>query len=184
MIVARGVSRRYGGDVALHPTDFELKAGELVALVGPNGAGKSTLLAILAGALEPSSGSVRRDRDVAWAPQRPAVYARLTPRENVELFARLARTAPAPVSLPDRPVGDLSVGQRQQLNLELAFLGSPRVALLDEPTASLDPDRRDELWRTLERLRADGGAVAFATQSPDEAERASRVVRLEHGRVV
>jgi ABC-type multidrug transport system ATPase subunit len=75
------------------------------------------------------------------------------------------------------------VGQRQQLNLVLAFLGSPRTALLDEPTASLDPVRRGELWRSLERLCADGGAVAFATQSPDEAERAHRVVRLEGGRV-
>jgi ABC-type multidrug transport system ATPase subunit len=184
LISARGVSRRYGGDVALHPTDFDLRAGELVALVGPNGAGKSTLLAILAGALEPSSGTVRRERDVAWAPQRPAAYARLTPHENVELFARLGRTAPEPVALPDRPVGDLSVGQRQQLNLVLAFLGSPRVALLDEPTASLDPDRREELWRAVDRLRADGGAVAFATQALDEAARADRVVRLEHGRVV
>ena len=183
MIEAHGVSRRYGGDVALHPTDFELRSGELVALVGPNGAGKSTLLAILAGALAPSTGSVRREGDVAWAPQRPAVYARLTPRENVALFARLARAEPRDVELPDRHVARLSVGQRQQLNLALAFLGAPRTAVLDEPTASLDADRRDELWRDLDALREAGGAVVFATQLRDESARADRVVRLEHGRV-
>ena len=184
MISAHRVSRRYGGAVALHPTDFELSPGELVALVGPNGAGKSTLLSLLAGALEPSSGTVAREGSVAWAPQRPAVYGRLTPRENVALFARLADVAPEPVDLPDRPVADLSVGQRQQVNLVVAFLGTPSAALLDEPTASLDPDRREELWRTVEELRAGGGGVAFATPLGDEAARADRVVRLEHGRVV
>jgi ABC-type multidrug transport system ATPase subunit len=183
MIAARGVSRRYGAGVALHPTDFELGAGELVALVGPNGAGKSTLLSILAGALPPSSGTVRREGAVAWAPQRPAVYTRLTPRENLTLFARLADTTPEPVDLPDRPVAELSVGQRQQLNLAVAFLGSPRTALLDEPTASLDPAHREELWAALERLRADGGAVAFVTQLPEETERADRVLHLDAGRV-
>ena len=68
------------------PAICELAAGETVALVGPNGAGKSTLLSILAGALDPSSGGVERAVAVGWAPQRPALYAKLTPRENVELF--------------------------------------------------------------------------------------------------
>ena len=185
MISARGVSRRYGAGVALHPTDFELAAGELVALVGPNGAGKSTLLAILAGALEPSSGSVRRTGAVAWAPQQPALYGRLTPNQNLRLFARLERADVVAQSheLPDRPAATLSVGPRQLLNLEIAFLGSPRTALLDEPTAALDANRRAELWAALERLRTDGGAVAFVTQLPEEAERADRVLRLDAGRV-
>ena len=183
MIVARGVSRRYGADVALHPTDLELATGEVVALVGPNGAGKSTLLSLLAGALEPSSGTVERSVEAGWAPQRPALYAKLTPRENVELFARLAGVAAAPLDLPDRPVGELSVGQRQRVNLALAFLGEPRVLLLDEPTASLDADRREELWDRVRALRAAGGAAAFATQSADEAALADRVLRLEDGRL-
>src|SRR5205085_7099063 len=92
---ARGVSRRFGRDVALAPTDLVVSPGEVVALVGPNGAGKSTLLALLAGALEPSEGVVEQGDGVqiGWAPQRPAFYGRLTPRANLELFARLQEEA-------------------------------------------------------------------------------------------
>jgi ABC-2 type transport system ATP-binding protein len=77
----------------------------------------------------------------------------------------------------------LSVGMRQRLNLALALLGSPQVLLLDEPTASLDAPRRALLWQRVERLRAAGGAVCFATQNADELGRATRVARIEEGRL-
>ena len=185
MIVARSVSRRYGAHVALHPTDFELREGEAVALVGPNGAGKSTLLGLLAGALQPSGGTVERIVATGWAPQRPALYSKLTPGENVALFARLADVSGVVGrgdALPERPAGELSVGQRQRLNLELAFLGSPRALLLDEPTASLDDERRHDLWARVDELRAEGGAVVYATQLEEETARADRVVHLDAGR--
>src|SRR5881396_2370058 len=91
MLAAREVARRFGAQVALRLCSLEVWDGEVLALVGPNGAGKSTLLALLAGALEQSEGVVERPEDVriGWAPQRPAFYGRLTPRENLELFARL-----------------------------------------------------------------------------------------------
>jgi ABC-2 type transport system ATP-binding protein len=195
---ARGVSRRFGRDLALAPTDLIVSAGEVVALVGPNGAGKSTLLALLAGALEPSEGTVERAEDVriGWAPQRPAFYGRLTPRENLELFARLEGEAdPAAAAarllgafeLPDGAgsSGTLSVGNRQRLNLAIALLGSPRVLLLDEPTASLDPTQRQRLWERVDDVRERGGAVVFATQNLEEvAGHADRVVKLEDGRLV
>jgi ABC-2 type transport system ATP-binding protein len=195
LVRALGVARRYGDVEALAPTDVELHAGETVALVGANGAGKSTLLGILAGALEPSEGSVTTHARLGWVPQRPAQYARLSPRENLELFARLERV-PDPAaassdllhrfSLPagPQPAGELSVGNRQRLNVALSLLGAPRVLLLDEPTASLDPAQRRLVWDVVNALRGEGGAVCFATQNVEEVAHADRVVALRDGRVV
>jgi ABC-2 type transport system ATP-binding protein len=195
LVRALGVARRYGDVEALAPTDFELHAGETVALVGANGAGKSTLLAILAGALEPTEGSVETHARLGWVPQRPAHYARLSPRENLELFARLERVPDAIAAARDllqrfslppgpQPAGELSVGNRQRLNVALSLLGAPRVLLLDEPTASLDPVQRRLVWDVVNALRGEGGAVCFATQNVEEVEHADRVVALQDGRVI
>jgi ABC-type multidrug transport system ATPase subunit len=194
LLAARGVSRRFGDRVALEPTDVELHAGETVALVGPNGAGKSTLLALLAGALEPSSGAVDARARIGWVPQRASLYRKLTARENLALFARLegepdvegaASALIAEFDLPaDVPAGALSVGNRQRLNVAIGFLGRPQVLLLDEPTASLDPEHRASLWQDVLKVPADGGAVCFVTQHQDERERAQRVLELQDGRLV
>jgi ABC-2 type transport system ATP-binding protein len=174
---ARGVSRRYGARIALRPTDLELRPAETLALVGPNGAGKSTLLAILAGALDASTGAVERSGRIGWVPQRPAHYGRLSARENLELFARLegapARDADrllAEFELPDDGAAsaNLSVGNRQRLNLALALIGRPDALLLDEPTAALDPAQRRRLWERVDALRRDGGSICFATQNLEE----------------
>jgi ABC-2 type transport system ATP-binding protein len=196
LLAARAVAKHFGSQLALAPTDFELADGEAFALVGPNGAGKSTLLALLAGALEPSSGSVERRAGarIGWAPQRPAQYARLSPRENLELFARLDGGARpeqvgellAEFELPDGDAlaGDLSVGNRQRLNLAIALLGDPGALLLDEPTAALDPEQRRRLWERLDAQRETGVALLFVTQHGDEVERhADRVVALREGAI-
>jgi len=193
---AQGVARRYGTQVALEPTDIEVRAGETLALIGPNGAGKSTLLSVLAGALGPTAGRVERVNDVrvGWVPQRPALYDRLTARENLELFARLEGEGDHAVvaerlllrfDVPaDRPAHTLSVGNRQRLNVALALLGDPRVLLLDEPTASLDPGQRRRLWETVTALRDEGGSVVFATQNLEEVDLyADRVAVLQRGRL-
>jgi len=196
LVRALQVARRYGEIEALAPTDLELYAGEIVALVGPNGAGKSTLLAIAAGALEPTQGTVESQARVGWVPQRPAHYARLSARENLELFARLegdrdpagsATRLLERFALPPerRPSGELSVGNRQRLNVALSLLGDPRVLLLDEPTASLDPGQRRRVWDVVDDLRDEGGAICFATQNVEEVgEHADRVLVLQNGRVV
>ena len=195
LLAAQGVSRRFGKHVALEPTDVDLRAGETIALTGPNGAGKSTLVAILAGALGPSAGIVEAHARIGWVPQRASLYRRLSARENLELFARLegehdpaaaASSLLAEFELPDddRAAGALSVGNRQRLNVALALLGSPRVLLLDEPTASLDPEQRSRLWDDVLSLPARGGAVCFVTQHEDELHRADRVLELRDGRLV
>jgi ABC-type multidrug transport system ATPase subunit len=191
---AHEVGRRFGAQIALEPTDIDVRVGEALALVGPNGAGKSTLLALLAGALEPTAGSVERVGGVrvGWVPQQAALYDRLSARENLELFARLeGEREPAGVAVrllerfdvpTDRPAHTLSVGNRQRLNVALALLGDPSVLLLDEPTASLDPGQRRRLWETVTQLRDGGGSVVFATQNLEELHLyADRVAVLQRG---
>jgi len=190
------VTRRFGRRVVLEPTDLDVGTGEVVALGGPNGAGKSTLLAILAGALRPTGGTVAAPAKLGWMPQRPALYGRLTPRENLELFARLAgladvgdavarALAEVGLDVEERHAADLSVGNQQRLNLAIGLLGEPSVLLLDEPTASLDARRRGGLWELVARVRGAGGGVLFATHNLDEARRvADRLLVLEEGRLV
>ena len=196
LLAAHGAGRRFGSRRALDPVDLALAPGEAVALVGPNGAGKSTLLALLAGVLEPSEGRVERAAGVrvGWAPQRPAHYGRLSARENLELFARLAAD-PDPRSSAERALvsldlpperrqsNDLSVGMRQRLSIALALLGEPEIVLLDEPTASLDEPRRVRLWELVNEVRGRGGVVCFATQVPEDVARADRVVSIDDGHV-
>ena len=171
--------------------------GDALALIGPNGAGKSTLLSILAGALDPSDGSVASGSPkVGWVPQKPAHYQRLSPRENLELFARLEGVPEAKevagrylglLDLPDdgRLTAQLSAGNQQRLNVAVALLAGPDVLLLDEPTASLDPRQRRLLWEVSAQVREREGAVVFATQNLEELERfATRVAVLVGGELV
>jgi ABC-2 type transport system ATP-binding protein len=196
LLRATGISRRYGARIALAPLDFELRRGETVALLGSNGAGKSTLLSLLAGSLEPTAGDVawREGVRVGWVPQRPAQYARLSPKENLVLFARLggepdatgaSERMLAAFGLPSdgRPSGELSVGNRQRLNVAIGLLGEPDALLLDEPTASLDPGQRRRLWTTAAALSGSGGALVFATQNLEELEQADRVIALRDGQL-
>ncbi len=190
LLAARGVARRFGARVALQPTTLQLQGGEVVALVGPNGAGKSTLLAILAGALAPSEGAVERHARVGWVPQRSAHYGRLTALENLRLFAELervdARRADELLAAfdlpPDVRAARLSVGNRQRLDVALALLADPQVLLLDEPTASLDPQQRARVWEIARDVAERGGAVLVATHHWEELEgRASRTLELVEG---
>ncbi|MGD9695619.1 MAG: ABC transporter ATP-binding protein [Thermoleophilia bacterium] len=201
LLAARGLTRRYRGVAALDGVDLDLAAGESVALLGPNGAGKTTLLGMLAGVTRRDGGTVEwpsgDGRRVGWVPQQPAVYARLTTRENLRLFAAL-EGAPDPDAtaaellaradlgaFADRLASRLSTGTLQRLNLAVALAGRPDALLLDEPSATLSPDQRLRMWDWLHGLRADGGpAILFSTQSVEEAGRhADRLVVLAGGRL-
>jgi ABC-2 type transport system ATP-binding protein len=186
--------------VALDEVSFTLPSGDSAAVIGPNGAGKTTLLSILAGSLEPSSGSVTRPAGrgaVGWVPQQTALYSKLTVAENLTLFARLQRVGDVAAGvarmleqtgLSERS-GDrletLSGGNRQRVNIAIGLLARPRVLLLDEPGSSLDPRQRGRLWEFIAALTADGTSVVYSTHDLLEARRhADLVLALEDGRLV
>ncbi|HEY1458381.1 MAG TPA: ABC transporter ATP-binding protein [Solirubrobacteraceae bacterium] len=192
------LTKYYGAREALGGVSFDTASSEKVAIIGPNGAGKTTLLSIVAGIQPPSSGTVSRaPGEVGWVPQQPAVYAKLSVAENLELFARLERVAdPAAVvarmleqtGLGERAseqLGKLSGGNRQRVNIAIGLLADPAVLLLDEPSSSLDPRQRERLWEFIDGLAQRGTAVVFSTHNVAEAERhADRVLVLADGELL
>jgi ABC-2 type transport system ATP-binding protein len=192
------LAKRYGELEALRDVSFQASAGELVAVVGPNGAGKTTLLSIIAGIQSPSAGTVSASAgEVGWAPQQPALYLKLSVAENFELFARLEGVCDPHAAVArmleqtglgeraHEPVGRLSGGNRQRVNVALGLIGEPPVLALDEPSASLDPGQRERLWEFVLRRVADGTTVVFSTHNVSEAQRyADRVLVLANGRLL
>ena len=196
VIRASDVCHDYGSRRAVDGVSLTLGAGEMVALIGPNGAGKTTLLSMLAGVLAPSSGSVSAGGRVGWVPQHSGLYARLSVAENLRFFARLAGVADVDAAveamvgqmgLEERagePVGRLSGGNRQRVNVGIGLLGMPAVLLLDEPTSALDPAQRERLWAFIARYVDAGTAVLFSTHDMDEAGRhPDRVLEMVEGRL-
>jgi ABC-2 type transport system ATP-binding protein len=198
VLSVRALAKSYGELQALRDVSFDIDQGELAALIGPNGAGKTTLLSIIAGIQGPSAGTISRaPGEVGWAPQYPALYSKLSVAENLELFARL-ENVPDPRAAVERmldqtglreragaAVGRLSGGNRQRVNVAVALLGEPEVLLLDEPSASLDPEQRERLWEFVAGLQTRGTTVVFSTHNVSEAQRhAARVLVLADGWLV
>jgi ABC-2 type transport system ATP-binding protein len=196
---AESLVKEYGPRRALQGVSFDATPGELLAVIGPNGAGKTTLLQILAGALDATSGTVSLDRrEVGWVPQQPAIYSKLSVGENLRLFARLEKVDDVDAvvarmldqtGLRDRtddPVGTLSGGNQQRVNIAVGLLGEPRLLLLDEPSSSLDPRQRERLWEFVATLaREDGTTVVYTTHNVAEAERyADRLLVLADGELL
>lgn len=214
MIDIEKLSKRYAGGKdttpALADLSLTMGAGETVALVGENGAGKSTLIRILATLLSPDSGraavggfdlgrqAAQVREMIGIALQDVSLYPAGRVRNVLQLHAQLHGLCDAEASrrsdevvelvglsqVSTQKVHRLSGGMRRRLDLGLALIHRPPVLLLDEPTASLDPVSRDELWKELARLSAEGSCVLLATQDMAEVERlADRVVVLVNGGV-
>ncbi|HEX3863103.1 MAG TPA: ABC transporter ATP-binding protein [Stellaceae bacterium] len=210
VILVENLVKRYGKTVAVDGISFAVEAGTTTALLGGNGAGKTTTLSILLGLLLPSSGSIRifgenmlRHRyrvlpRMNFSSPYVDLPHRLTVRQNLQIYARLyglprrsERIAQLAddlqiATLLDRPAGKLSSGQKTRVALAKALLNEPELLLLDEPTASLDPDSGDWVRGYLENYSARSGAVILlASHNMAEVERmCSQVMMMKSGQIV
>ena len=210
VIAVDNLVKRYGKTLAVGGISFTVERGATAALLGGNGAGKTTTLSILLGLLLPSEGSVRvlgedvlRHRyrvlpRINFSSPYVDLPHRLTVRQNLSIYARLygvqrraetigrlARDLQIEPLL-DRPAGKLSSGQKTRVALAKALLNDPELLLLDEPTASLDPDTGDWVRGYLEEYRARTGAtILLASHNMAEVERlCSQVMMMKEGRIV
>lgn len=202
-----GLSKSYGTLRAVDEVSLTVRAGEFVGVLGPNGAGKTTLLELVEGLREPDGGTARIFGEPSWPRnhrllprigvqlQASSFFERLTAREQIHCFAALYG---APVSSADAwldrvglsqkaktRVENLSGGQAQRLSIACALVHEPEMVFLDEPTASLDPQARRNLWDLLAAIAEAGRTVVLTTHYMDEAEvLCDRVAIMDHGRIL
>lgn len=209
-----GVSKKFGGATALHPTDLAFQAGLTTALIGPSGCGKSTLLRLIIALLEPDGGRIIFDgeeltaadvqkmrRRVGYVIQEGGLFPHLTARANVLLMSRhlgrptaemherlreLCALSQFPEDALDRYPAELSGGQRQRVSLMRALMLSPEVLLLDEPLGALDPLVRSALQRDLKGIfaRLKQTAILVTHDMGEAAYLADEIVLLNEGRIV
>ena len=206
-IRANGLTKSFGRVRALDGLSLQIRTGEILGLIGPNGAGKSTFIRTVAGLVAPDDGEItvlgqRPGRTVAsslgYMTQSAALYEDLSVRENIAFFGRVygvssgeaRRRGDTLLALlrlsdqDDRPVHELSGGQRQLANLACSMVHDPPILLLDEPTVGIDPELRQHLWREFAVLRDAGVTILVTTHVMDEADRCDRIAFVADGRVL
>ncbi len=208
MLTLGDIRKRFGATTAVDGLSLQVSAGEVFGLLGPNGAGKSTSLAIATGLLAADSGSVDLlglgsptnasvRSHLGLAPQEITLYAELTARENLLFFARLYGVANARrrveellaiVELESRAndrIGTFSGGMKRRLNLAAALVHDPKVLLLDEPTAGVDPQSRNRILELVRTLARAGKTIVYTTHYMEEAAKiCDRVGIVDHGRML
>jgi Cu-processing system ATP-binding protein len=207
MIEYRAAVKRFGTQTAVDGISVRIGRGEAVALLGPNGSGKTTTLKMAAGLIRPDEGEVvvgdppvrpwapSARRVLSYLPQRVAFPEALTGREVVEFYRRLrgiaAERSQAVLKFAslngagERAVGTYSGGMVQRLGLAVAMLPEADLLLLDEPTASLDPEGLTAFYALIERRQAAGRTIFFTSHQVGDVERlADRFLVLANGRLV
>jgi ABC-2 type transport system ATP-binding protein len=207
-IDVHGLVKRYGQRAVVDGVDLLLQPGRICGFLGPNGSGKTTTIRMLCGLLEPDAGSgtclgldlrtqsMEIRHQVGYMTQKFGLYDDLTIRENLDFVARLYEL-PERRARVDRTLarldltarqqqlaGTLSGGWKQRLALASCLMHEPRLLLLDEPTAGVDPKARRDFWDQIHGLAAQGITVLVSTHYMDEAERCHELVYIAEGRVL
>jgi len=207
-IDVRGLTKRYGGRSVVDHVSIRVRRGAIFGFLGPNGSGKTTTIRMLCGLLTPDEGEgaclgfdLRREassikREVGYMTQRFSLYEDLSIDENLDFVARMygvPRRRQAIAATLDRLgltmrraqlAGTLSGGWKQRLALAACMLHSPRLLLLDEPTAGVDPKARRDFWEKIHELAAEGITVLVSTHYMDEAERCHRLGYINYGKLL
>ena len=205
VIDVRGIHKRFGSKHVVNDLALQVRQGEIFGFLGPNGSGKTTSIRMLCGLLTPDSGEgtcLGRDvlresaaikREVGYMTQRFSLWEDLTLAENLDFVARMfgmknrreaVNQALEDLGLAgrrDQLAGTLSGGWKQRLALAGCLLHKPRLLLLDEPTAGVDPKARRDFWEEIHRLSAAGITVLVSTHYMDEAERCHRLAYIAWG---
>jgi ABC-2 type transport system ATP-binding protein len=211
VLEAKGLRKTFGDRVAVDNVSFHIADGETYGLLGPNGAGKTTSISMVVGILERDGGEVTvagRAIDpgateakgaIGLVPQDLAIYPDLTAAENLKFFARLYGLDGADLSrrvaevleiieLTDRAddlTEEYSGGMKRRLNIGIGLLHRPRLLVLDEPTVGVDPQSRNAILESVERLGGEGMAVLYTTHYMEEAERlCDRVGIIDLGKII
>ncbi len=207
-IDVRGLTKRFGDKLVVSNVSLSVKSGEIVGFLGPNGSGKTTSIRMMCGLLKPDEGQGQvlgydliRDRlhiksQVGYMTQKFSFYEDLTIEENLSFVARLYNLKPIArhtketleklglYSRRNQLAGQLSGGWKQRLALAACTMHNPRLLLLDEPTAGVDPKARRDFWDEIHRLAADGMTVLVSTHYMDEAERCHRITYISYGKLL
>jgi len=206
-IDVRGLNKSFGAKHVVKDFSLQVRRGEIYGFLGPNGSGKTTSIRMICGLLKPDSGegtclghdirdSAAIKREVGYMTQRFSLWEDLTIRENLEFIARMygmknrseaVSNILEQIGLKQRQgqlAGTLSGGWKQRLALAACILHRPRLLLLDEPTAGVDPQARRDFWEEIHALAANGISVLVSTHYMDEAERCHRLAYIAYGKLL
>jgi ABC-2 type transport system ATP-binding protein len=207
-IDVRGMTKRFGDRVAVDHVDLQVRRGEICGFLGPNGSGKTTFIRMLCGLLRADEGSgtclgfdvIRESeaikRQVGYMTQRFSFYEDLSVAENLDFVARMyslkdrrraVRASIERLGLTGRETqlaGQLSGGWKQRLALAACLIHNPKLLLLDEPTAGVDPKARRDFWEEIHQLAGQGLTFLITTHYMDEAERCHRLAYILNGKLL